>query len=106
MRRLSPRTRTRYLVSPFFRRVLFVVAAAMRSATLFERPRAVSLRLMCSYWRLRFALLTPRGGIGCLLSLVRAISLGRPQALGMNDRLAAFLRESPQKLGQRKATRR
>src|SRR5438309_673398 len=64
MRRLSPRTRTRYLVSPFFRRVLFVVAAAMRSATLFERPRADSLRLMCSYWRLRLALFTPRGGIG------------------------------------------
>jgi hypothetical protein len=52
------------LVSPFLRRVLFVVAAAIRSATLFDRPRAVSLRLMCSYWRLRFALFTPRGGIG------------------------------------------
>src|SRR3989442_14316952 len=45
-------------VSPFSRRVLLVVAAAIRSATLFERPRAVSLRLMCSYCRLRFALFT------------------------------------------------
>src|SRR5438093_5163231 len=35
----------------------------MRSATLFERPRAVSLRLMSSYCRLRFALFTPRGGM-------------------------------------------
>ena len=56
-------TRDRYLVSPFFARVLFVVAAAIRSAVLLERPRAVSLRLMCSYCRLRFALFTPRGGI-------------------------------------------
>ena len=54
--------RTRYLVSPFLARVLFVVAAAIRSAVLLERPRADSLRLMCSYWRLRFALVTPRGG--------------------------------------------
>src|SRR5437879_3297464 len=53
----------RYLVSPFSRRVLLVVAAAIRSATLFERPRAVSLRLMSSYCRLRFALFTPRGGM-------------------------------------------
>src|SRR5207245_2064001 len=46
-----------------WRTALFVVAAASRSATLFDRPRADSLRLMCSYWRLRFALFTPRGGI-------------------------------------------
>src|SRR6267378_6411604 len=57
------RTRTRYLVSPFLARVLFVVAAAIRSAVLLDRPRAVSLFLMCSYWRLRFALFTPRGGM-------------------------------------------
>src|SRR2546423_312907 len=56
-------TRDRYLVSPFFARVLFVVAAAIRAATLPERPRADSLRLMCSYCRLRFALFTPRGGM-------------------------------------------
>jgi hypothetical protein len=54
--------------SPFCRRVWFVVAAAIRFATFGERPRALSLRLMCSYCRLRFALFTPRGGIGYLLS--------------------------------------
>src|SRR5436309_96511 len=42
--------------------VVFVVAAAMRFATFVDRPRAISLRLMCSYWRVRFLLFTPRGG--------------------------------------------
>jgi hypothetical protein len=51
------------LVSPFFRRVLFVVAAAIRFATFVERPLFIALRLIFSYWRLRFGLFTPRGGI-------------------------------------------
>src|SRR5207237_3617186 len=52
-----------FFVSRFLRRVLFVVAAAMRFATLALRPLFSSLALMCSYWRVRFLLFTPRGGI-------------------------------------------
>src|SRR5687768_8202869 len=50
-------------VSPFAVRVWFVVAAAMRLAVPSLRPFRFRLVLMCSYWRSRFALLTPRGGI-------------------------------------------
>src|SRR5688572_7423915 len=51
------------LVSPFAVRVWFVVAAAMRLAVPSLRPLRFRLVLMCSYWRSRFALFTPRGGI-------------------------------------------
>src|SRR5688572_585274 len=50
-------------VSPFAVRVWFVVAAAMRLAVPSLRPFRFRLVLMCSYWRSRFALFTPRGGI-------------------------------------------
>jgi hypothetical protein len=40
-----------------------VVAAAIRSAVFSLRPAFFSLALMCSYWRVRFLLVTPRGGI-------------------------------------------
>jgi hypothetical protein len=36
-------------VSPFAVRVLFTVAAAIRSAVSSERPRSFSFALMCSY---------------------------------------------------------
>jgi hypothetical protein len=50
-------------VSPFLRRVLFVVAAAMRLATFALLPRLLADFLIFSYWRFRFALFTPLGGI-------------------------------------------
>jgi hypothetical protein len=45
----------RSFVSPFAVRVLFTVAAAIRSAVSSERPRLFTSLLMCSYWRSRFA---------------------------------------------------
>src|SRR2546422_1781328 len=59
------------LVSPFSRRVLFVVAAAIRFATPGDRPLRISLPLMCSYCLLRLGLFTPRGGIAHLLAILR-----------------------------------
>ncbi len=49
-------------VSPFSRLVLFVVAAAMRSAVSSGAPRLSSDSLICSYWRFLFSLFTPLGG--------------------------------------------
>src|SRR5207249_7140829 len=53
---VRPRDPPRLLVSPFMRRVLFVVAAAIRFATPALRPRRLALRLICSYWRSRLLL--------------------------------------------------
>jgi hypothetical protein len=50
-------------VSPDCRRCLFTVAAAICFARRELRPRFFADSLMCSYWRERFALLTPLGGI-------------------------------------------
>jgi hypothetical protein len=48
---------------------LFTARAAISSALSSERPAFFSLFLMCSYWRARLVpFLTPRGGIGLLLS--------------------------------------
>jgi hypothetical protein len=55
-------------VSPFSRRVLFVVAAAMRFAVAVLRPCFLADALIFSYCRFRFALFTPFGGIVILLS--------------------------------------
>jgi hypothetical protein len=57
------------LVSPFFLRVLFVVAAAMRFATFALLPCFFAEALIFSYWRVRFLLFTPRGGM--VFSLAR-----------------------------------
>ena len=51
------------LVSPACLRCLLTVAAAICFARLGLRPSFRSDSLMCSYWRLRLALLTPLGGI-------------------------------------------
>jgi hypothetical protein len=53
----------RPLVSPFCRRVLLVVAAAMRFAAAVLRPCFFADALIFSYCRVRFALFTPRGGM-------------------------------------------
>ena len=50
-------------VCPACRRCLLTVAAAISLARLVLRPRFFAEALMCSYWRARFALFTPRGGI-------------------------------------------
>jgi hypothetical protein len=46
---LERREREPPFVSPFFRRVLFTVAAAIRFAVPVLRPRRFALLLMCSY---------------------------------------------------------
>jgi hypothetical protein len=56
------------LVSPASRRCLFTVAAAMRLAVALLRPCFFAEALIFSYCRVRFALFTPRGGIGDLLA--------------------------------------
>jgi uncharacterized protein YjbI with pentapeptide repeats len=55
------------LVSPASRRCLFTVAAAICLARALLRPIFCSDSLMCSYWRARFRLFTPVGGISDLL---------------------------------------
>jgi hypothetical protein len=53
-----------FLVSPALRRCLFTVRAAISFARPALRlPRFCIDRLMCSYWRFRFGLFTPLGGI-------------------------------------------
>ena len=51
----------RVFVSPARARCLLTVRAAISSAR--GLPRFSSDSLMCSYWRLRLELLTPRGGM-------------------------------------------
>jgi hypothetical protein len=51
------------LASPDCRRCLFTVAAAIRFAVLLLRPLFFADALIFSYCRVRFALLTPRGGM-------------------------------------------
>jgi hypothetical protein len=50
-------------VSPASRRCLLTVAAAIRFAVAVLRPLFLAEDLIFSYCRVRFALLTPRGGI-------------------------------------------
>jgi hypothetical protein len=57
------RVRLPDLVSPASRRCLFTVAAAIRLAVAVLRPCFLAEDLIFSYCRVRFALLTPRGGI-------------------------------------------
>jgi hypothetical protein len=52
-----------FFVSPASRRCLFTVRAAISFARFVLRPSFFSDSLMCSYWRSRFALFTPRGGM-------------------------------------------
>src|SRR5207244_12652087 len=54
------------LVSPLSRRVLFVVAAAIRFATRGDRPLRIALRLMWSYFLLLLGLFPPLGGIAAV----------------------------------------
>jgi hypothetical protein len=56
LRLLDRRERELPFVSPFFRRVLFTVAAAIRFAVAVLRPRRFALDLMCSYCRSRLLL--------------------------------------------------
>lgn len=51
-----------FFVSPFSRRVLFTVAAAIRLASSSDAPRSSSDSLMCSYWRFLLGFSTPLGG--------------------------------------------
>jgi hypothetical protein len=52
--------------SPDCARCLLTVRAAISSALSVLAPRSLAESLMCSYWRSRFALFNPRGGMGSL----------------------------------------
>jgi hypothetical protein len=90
--------RLRPFVSPFLRRVLFVVAAAIRLAVAVLRPCFLTDALIFSYCRVRFALFTPLGGIAILPeSFVSAPAAGdlRPEIL---EGLQHIGDESPSRL--------
>jgi hypothetical protein len=70
------------LVSPDCARCLFTVRAAISSARSSPTPRSRSESLMCSYWRFRLGLLTPRGGMWTPFGAIRARSKTAQQNCG------------------------